>query len=77
MRLSPARRVRAARIAEQTSFAQNTETFSAVNVLSVGCLSRLARSPGGLGWRSRIEPRLLISSLSAGANRGSLRGAVP
>ena len=32
---------------------------------------------GGLGGRSRIEPRILIISLSAGANRGSLRGAVP
>ena len=55
MRLSPARRVRAARIAEQTSFAQNTETFSAVHNISVGYRSRLARSPGGLGGRSRIE----------------------
>ena len=48
------------------------------------CAPRLCRLsppacpfPGGLGGRSRIEPRLLISSLSAGANRGSLRGAVP
>ena len=46
---------RAARLAEQTSFAPNTETFSAVYVVSVGCRSRLARSPGGLGGRSRIE----------------------
>ena len=46
---------RAARLAEQTSFALNTETFSAVHNISVGCLSRLARSPGGLGGRSRIE----------------------
>ena len=58
-------------------FRPNTETFSAVHNISVVCLSRLARSPGGLGRRSRIEPRILISSLSAGANRGSLRGAVP
>ena len=49
------RRNRAARFAEQTSFAPNTETFSAVCVVSVVCLSRLARSPGGLGGRSRIE----------------------
>ena len=68
---------RAARFAEQTAFAPNTETFSAVHNISVVCLTRLARSPGGLGGRSRIEPRILISSLSAGANRGSLRGAVP
>ena len=44
---------RAAR--EQTSFAPNTETFSAVHNISVVCRSRLARSPGGLGGRSRIE----------------------
>ena len=50
-----ARRIRAARLAEQTSFAPNTETFSAVHNISVVCLSRLARSPGGLGGRSRIE----------------------
>ena len=49
---------RTARLAEQTHLAPNTETFSTVNVLSVGCLSRLARSPGGLGGRSRIEPRI-------------------
>ena len=36
-------------------FAPNTETFSAVNVVSVGYLSRLARSPGVLRGRSRIE----------------------
>ena len=46
---------RAARLAEQTGFAPNTETFSAVYPISVGCRSRLARSPGGLGGRSRIE----------------------
>ena len=45
----------AARLAEQMSFAPNTETFSAVHNISVVCLSRLARSPGGLGGRSRIE----------------------
>ena len=72
-----ARRNRATRLAKQTGFAPNTETFSAVHNISVVCLSRLARSPGGLGGRSSIEPRLLISSLFAGANRGSLRGAVP
>ena len=65
------------RLAERTSFAPNTETFSAVYAISVSYRSRLARSPGGLGGRSRIEPRFLISSLFAGANRGSLRGAVP
>ena len=58
-------------------FRPNTETFSALHPTSVSYRFRLARSPGGLGGRSRIEPRLLISSLSAGANRGSLRGAVP
>ena len=67
----------AARLDKRTAFTPNTETFSAVHNISVVCLPRLARSPGGLGGRSRIEPRLLISSLSAGANRGSLRGAVP
>ena len=36
-------------------FAPNTETFSAVHNISVGCRSRLARSLGGLGGRSRIE----------------------
>ena len=49
------KRNRAARLAEQTRFAPNTETFSAVYNISVGCRSRLARSPGGLGGRSRIE----------------------
>ena len=68
---------RAARLVEQTDFAPNTETFFAVYNISVGCRSHPARSPGGLGGRSRIEPWLLISSLSAGANRGSLSGAVP
>ena len=46
---------RAARLAEQTGFAPNTETFSAVHKISVGYLSRLARSPGVSGGRSRIE----------------------
>ena len=36
-------------------FCPNTETFSAVHKISVSCRSRLARSPGGLGGRSRIE----------------------
>ena len=36
-------------------FYPNTETFSAVHNISVVWLSRLARSPGGLGGRSRIE----------------------
>ena len=48
----------AVRIADGTAFAPNTETFSAVHNISVVCLSRLARSPGGLGGRSRIEPRI-------------------
>ena len=63
--------------AERPAFAPNTETFSAVHNISVVCLSRLARSPGGLGGRSRIEPRLFALSLSAGVNRGSLRGGTP
>ena len=46
---------RAARLAEQTRFATNTETFSSVYPISVGYRSRLARSPGGLGGRRRIE----------------------
>ena len=46
---------RAARLAEQTGFAPNTETFSAVHNISVVCLTRLARSPGVLRGRSRIE----------------------
>ena len=50
-----ARRNRAARLANKHFFAPNTETFSAVYNISVGCRSRLARSPGGLGGRSRIE----------------------
>ena len=49
---------RAARLAEQTRLAPNTETFSAVHNISVGWLSHPARSPGGLGGRSRIEPRI-------------------
>ena len=43
--------------AERTAFAPNTETFSAVHNISVVCLPRLARSPGVLRGRSRIEPR--------------------
>ena len=45
-----------------TAFAPNTKTFSAVHKISVGCRSRLARSPGGLGGRSRIE--FIVSPLS-------------
>ena len=41
--------------AERTAFAPNTETFSAVHNISVVCLTRLARSPGVLRGRSRIE----------------------
>ena len=55
-----AKSCRAAR--EQTSFAPNTETFSAVHNISVVWLSRLARSLGGLGGRSRIE--FIVSPLS-------------
>ena len=46
---------RAARLANKHFFAPNTETFSAVYVVSVVCLTRLARSPGVLRGRSRIE----------------------
>ena len=46
---------RAARLANKHFFAPNTETFSALHPTSVTYLSRLARSPGGLGGRSRIE----------------------
>ena len=38
-------------------FCPNTETFSAVHNISVVCLPRIARSPGVLRGRSRIEPR--------------------
>ncbi len=48
-------RGRAALVAEQTRFAPNTETFSAVHFITVSYRSRLARYPGGLGGRSRIE----------------------
>ncbi len=40
---------------QTNTFCPNTETFSAVHNISVVCLTRLARSPGGLGGRSRIE----------------------
>ena len=40
---------------QTNTFRPNTETFSAVHNISVVCLTRLARSPGGLGGRSRIE----------------------
>ena len=43
-------------------FCPNTETFSAVHNISVVWLSRLARSLGGLGGRSRIE--FIVSPLS-------------
>ena len=46
---------RVARLTGQTGFAPNTENFSAVHNISVVCLTRLARSPEGLGGRSRIE----------------------
>ena len=68
---------RAARLAEQTRFAPNTETFSSVYPISVTYRSRLARSPGGLGGRSRIEPRISTKSLFAGATRGSLAAQSP
>ena len=47
---------------EQTFFCTNTETFSAVYNISVGCRSHPARSPGGIGGRSRIE--FIVSPLS-------------
>ena len=50
-----ARRNRAARLAEQTGFAPNTETFSAVHNLSVAAATGRTRSPGVLRGRSRIE----------------------
>ena len=53
---------RAARLANKHFFAPNTETFSAVYVVSVVCLTRLARSPGVLRGRSRIE--FIVSPLS-------------
>ena len=46
----------------QTAFAPNTETFSVVHFITVSCRSRLARYPGGLGGRSRIE--FIVSPLS-------------
>ena len=63
--------------AERTAFAPNAETFSAVHNIFVAAATGHTRSSGVLRGRSRIEPRLLISSLSAGANRGSLRGGTP
>ena len=39
----------------ESGFCPNTATFSAVHNISVSYRSRLARSPGGLGGRSRIE----------------------
>ena len=53
---------RAAQLAEQTGFAPNTETFSALHPTSVTCRSHPARSLGGLGGRSRIE--FIVSPLS-------------
>ena len=46
---------RAARLAEETGFAPNTETFSAVYPISVGCRSRLARSPGVSGGGAALS----------------------
>ena len=66
---------RAVRLAEQTGFAPNTETFSAVHKISVGCRSRLARSPGGLGGRSRIE--FIVSPLSRRRHNESHFAAQP
>ena len=53
---------RGVRLTGQTGFAPNTETFSAVHNISVSCCSHPARSPGGLGGRSRIE--FIVSPLS-------------
>ena len=61
--------------AERTAFAPNTETFSAVHNISVGCRSRLARSPGGLGGRSRIE--FIVSPLSRRRHNESHFAAEP
>ena len=46
---------RAARLAEQTGFAPNTETFSAVHNISVGCRSHPARSPGVSGGGAALS----------------------
>ncbi|OLA56927.1 MAG: hypothetical protein BHW37_05135 [Firmicutes bacterium CAG:272_52_7] len=43
---------------QTNTFLPNTETFSALHPASVTYRSRLARFPGGLGGRSRIEPRI-------------------
>ena len=55
-----------------------------IQKLSPLCTTSLSVTAPGLpvlrgvsGGRSRIEPRFFASSLFAGANRGSLRGAVP
>ena len=61
--------------AERTAFAPNAETFSAVHNISVGCRSRLARSPGGLGGRSRIE--FIVSPLSRRRHNESHFAAEP
>ena len=47
---------RAARLAEQTRFAPNAETFSAVHFITVSYRSRLARSPGGSGGGAALSP---------------------
>ena len=44
-----------ARLAEQTRFAPNKETFSAVHNISVVCLPRLARSPGVSGGGAALS----------------------
>ena len=49
------KRNRAAQLAEQTSFAPNTETFSAVHNISVSYRSRLARSLGVSGGGAALS----------------------
>ena len=66
---------RAARLANKHFYCPNTETFSAVHNISVTCRSRLARSPGGLGGRSRIE--FIVSPLPRRRNNESHFAAEP
>ena len=62
--------------AERTVFAPNTETFSALHPTSVTYLSQLARSPGVLRGRSRIEfifsSRLSDESMNLTSRRNPL-----
>ena len=66
---------RAARGATQTTFAPNTETFSAVHNISVAAAAGRTRSLGGLGGRSRIE--FIVSPLSRRRHNESHFAAEP